>query len=177
MRPPPRPGWETQPFATVSLFGWKNYLFNCYLSQKYPWIYPWIHPWIYPWIPDSWYLVQGTFLPPNGSMSNITGWKLVDPTSGEIPRLFWIQKIRKSPKWGLKFQGRVILGKKRSLPGSLQTVVRSGEASPDGQSIKIQSRFLVKKWLFQKWITPKMPKSKASLKTPIWGCWTLGRGC
>ncbi len=59
-----------------------------------------------------WYLVQGTFLPPNGSISNITGWKLVDPTSGEIPRLFWIQKIRKSPNWGLKFQGRVILEKK-----------------------------------------------------------------
>ena len=85
-------------------------------------------------------LVQGTFLPPNGSISNITGWKLVYPASGEIPRLFWIQKIRKSPKWGPKFQGPVILGKKRPLPGSLQTVVRSGEAPPDGQSIKIQSR-------------------------------------
>ena len=24
-------------------------------------------------IPDSWYLVQGTFLPPNGCISNITG--------------------------------------------------------------------------------------------------------
>ena len=35
----------------------------------------------------TWFLVlgTGTFLPPNGSISNITGWKLVDPTSGEIP--------------------------------------------------------------------------------------------
>ena len=95
-------------------------------------------------------LVQGTFLPPNGSISNITGWKLVYPASGEIPRLFWIQKIRNSPKWGLKFQGRVILGKKRPLPGSLQTVVRSGEAPPDGQSIKIKSRYLSANYLFQK---------------------------
>ena len=127
-------------------------------------------------IPDYWYLVQGTFLPPNGSISNITGWKLVYPTSGEIPRLFWIQKIRKSPKWGLKFQGRVILGKKRPLPGSLQTVVRSGEAPPDGQSIKIQSRFWSKNDFFQKSITPKMPKSKASLNSPFWGLLDFGEG-
>ena len=35
-----------------------------------------------------------TSLPPNGSMSNITRWKLVDPTSGEIPHLCWFQKSR-----------------------------------------------------------------------------------
>ena len=72
-------------------------------------------------IPDSWCLVQGTFLLPNGSISNITGWKLVDPPSGENPRLFCIQKIQKSLKRGLKFQGRVILGKKgpcQECPGT-----------------------------------------------------------
>ena len=63
-------------------------------------------------------------------------------TSGEIPRLFWIQHIRKSPKWGFKIPGTCYPGEeKRPLPGSLQTLVRSGEVPPDGQSIKIQSRF------------------------------------
>ena len=57
---------------------------------------------------------RGTFLPPNRSISNITGWNLVEPTSGEILRLFWFQKIMKSPKWGPKFQGRVIPGKKKT---------------------------------------------------------------
>ncbi len=70
---------------------------------------------------------RGTFLPPNRSISNITGWNLVEPTSGEIPRLFWFQKIQKSPKWGPKFQGRVIPGKKRPLPGMHHTEVRSGD--------------------------------------------------
>ena len=48
---------------------------------------------------------------------SITGWKLVDPTPGEIPRLFLVQKIRESHKWSLKFQGRDILWEKRPLPG------------------------------------------------------------
>ena len=122
-------------------------------------------------------LVQGTFLPPNGSISNITGWKLVYPASGEIPRLFWIQQIRKSPKWGLKFQGRVILGKKRPLPGSLQTVVRSGEAPPDGQSIKIQSRFWSKNDFSKSQSLPKCLNPRQALTASFGGCWILGRGC
>ena len=70
---------------------------------------------------------RGTFLPPNRSISNITGWNLVEPTSGEIPRLFLFQKIHKSPKWGPKFQGHVVPGKKRPLPGMHHTEVRSGD--------------------------------------------------
>ena len=46
-------------------------------------------------VPHSWYLVQETFSLLNGSISNITGWKAADPTSGEIPRLFWFRKNRK----------------------------------------------------------------------------------
>ena len=89
---------------------------------------------------------------------------------------FEFKKIRNSPKWGIKFQGRVILGKKGPLPGSLQTVVRSGEAPPDGQSIKIQSRFWSKNDFFQKPITPKMLRSKASLNSPFWGLLDFGEG-
>ena len=70
---------------------------------------------------------RGTFLPPNRSISNITGWNLVEPTSGEIPRLFWFQKTQKSLKWGPQFQGRVIPGKKRPLPGMHHTEVRIGD--------------------------------------------------
>ena len=66
-------------------------------------------------------------LPPNRSISNITGWKLVEPTSGEILRLLLFLKIQKSPKGGPKFQGRVIPGKKRPLPGMHHTEVRSGD--------------------------------------------------
>jgi len=45
---------------------------------------------------------------------------------------------------------KVTFNKKRPLAGSLQTVVRTGEAPPDGQSIKIQSRFWSKIDFFQK---------------------------
>ena len=73
------------------------------------------------------FLCGGKSLPPNRSISNITGWNLVEPTSGEIPRLFLFQKIQKSPKRGPTFQGRVIPGKKRPLPGMHHTEVRSGD--------------------------------------------------
>ena len=46
----------------------------------------------------------------------------MDPIPGEIPRLFQIRKIWKSLNRGLKFQRRVILGKKkapaRNAPGA-----------------------------------------------------------
>ena len=48
----------------------------------------------------SCYLIQPTFLPSNGSMSNMMDWKLVDPTSDEIPRHCWLQQIRKSQNEG-----------------------------------------------------------------------------
>ncbi len=95
-------------------------------------------------------LVQGTFLPPNGSISNITGWKLVDPTSGEIPRLFWIQKILKSPKLGLKFQGRVFL-KKKKAPARKPANSRPEWGSTPRWSIHQNPiQVLVKKWPFPK---------------------------
>ena len=40
--------------------------------------------------------------------------------------------------------------KKKTLLGSLQTVVRSGEAPPEGQSIEMKSRFWFKNDFFQK---------------------------
>ena len=55
--------------------------------------------------------------------------------------------------------------KKRPLPGSLQTVVRSGEAPPDGQSIKIQSRFWSKHDFSQ--------KSTLAMEVPANGNWCL----
>ena len=73
---------------------------------KYSWTYP-----------GTWYLVQGTFLLPNGSISNITGWKLVDPTSGEIPHLLWCQQIRKSCKWGQQIQEHCFFWNKKPPAG------------------------------------------------------------
>ena len=61
--------------------------------------------------------VPGTLLSPNGSISNITGWNLVDPDPGDFPRLFHWQKIRKSPKWVPEIQGCVISGEKK-MPGN-----------------------------------------------------------
>ena len=43
--------------------------------------------------PDCSNLLQQTFWPPNVSISNTMAWKVMDPTSGEIPSLFQIGQI------------------------------------------------------------------------------------
>ena len=48
----------------------------------------------------------------------------MDPSSGELPRLFDFSKNLEITEIGLEIQVRVISGKKRPLPGSLHTVVR-----------------------------------------------------
>ena len=53
------------------------------------------------------YLVQGTFLSPNESTSNIAGWQIVDVSSGWVSMYFWFAKTLD----------------KKFLPGSLHTVV------------------------------------------------------
>ena len=56
----------------------------------------------------------------------MTGSKLVDPTSGEIPRPFLIQKIEKSPKWFQKVQGRAFSEEKKRRQAKT-TTTRTGE--------------------------------------------------
>ena len=75
----------------------------------------WRRDWCLPSAPDSCYLVQKTFLPPNESISSITGWKSADPTSGEM-RVFFDFKNQKSFKWGPEFQGRAFPGKSADEP-------------------------------------------------------------
>ena len=59
-----------------------------------------------------WYLAQGSFLPPKGSMSNITGWKLVDSSSGVLPFSFWSWNSQENNKTYLNIQVHVISGTK-----------------------------------------------------------------
>ena len=51
-------------------------------------------------------------LPPNRSISNITGWNLAEPTSGEIPRLFYSQKSWNHLNEVQEFRGVLFLEKK-----------------------------------------------------------------
>jgi len=72
---------------------------------------------------NSWYLVQGTFLPPNESISNSEGSYFGYPGWVSFP-FFLIEQIWKSPKWVPKLHGCVILRKKhaRNAPGARRIV-------------------------------------------------------
>ena len=77
---------------------------------------------------------------------------------------------------GSEIPGTCYSGKKKA-PARKPTNSRPEWGSTPRWSIHQNPiQVLVKKLLFQKSITPKMPKSKASLNSPFWGLLDFGEG-
>ena len=92
-------------------------------------------------------------------------------------QIFGIKKIRKSPKWGLKFQGRVILVKKGPCQEACKQSSGVGK-HPQMNNPSKSNPGLGQKMTFSKnQSLPKCLNPRQALTTPFWGCWTLGRGC
>ena len=114
---------------------------------------------------DTWFLVPGT-----GNLF-ATKWVHIKHYRLKIGRPnFWWDSASflnsKNPEitqTGSTIPGTCYSGKKRPLPGSLQTVVRRGEAPPRWSIHQIQSRFWSKNDFFQK--SKKVPTNTAN-----WSC-------
>ena len=142
MRLPP-PGLVGKPtFATVRWFGWKNYFLTVTLLKN---IHGYIHG----------YLILGTWYR-EPFCHQMAPYQTLRAENWSTRLLVIFRVFFEFEKSGNHLNGvwnsRDVLfwKKKRPLPGSLQTVVRSGEAPPQGQSIKMKSRFWFKNDFFQK---------------------------
>ena len=127
---------------------------------------------------DTWFLVLGT-----GNLF-ATKWVHIKHYGLKIgvPSFWWDSASflnstnPEITKMGFKIPGTCYSGKKKA-PARKPTNSRPEWGSTPRWSIHQNPiQVLVKKWLFQKSITPKMPKSKASLNNPFLGLLDFGEG-
>jgi hypothetical protein len=95
----------------------------------------------------TWFLILGTGNLFATKQVHIKHYGLILWVPGfvDVPRLFWIQKIRKSPKWGPKFQERVFSEKKapgRAAPHRISEWGCSNKLFYQNPNIQISRYFI-----------------------------------